>query len=227
MGVPWRCQPAALTANLAEQVDPKTARKAIAAKTGDDVVDLDRPVRADEASVRFILPKVDDPDALHVIRHSAAHVMAEAICALWPRRSSSMARRLKTGSTTTSTSTSPCPPRTSRRSRRRWLRSSRQTNPSFATRSRGPTPWAVSRPRAIPTRSTTPNVPKATCCRSTPPGEPGKDFEDLCRGPHVPSTGKIGAFKVLQVSGAYYRGDASNKQLQRVYGTAWPSQGRP
>jgi len=51
----------------------------------------------------------------------------------------------------------------------------------------------------------------------------GEDFEDLCRGPHVPSTGRIGAFKILQVSGAYYRGDASQKMLQRVYGTAWPT----
>jgi len=53
--------------------------------------------------------------------------------------------------------------------------------------------------------------------------EKGKDFEDLCRGPHVPSTGKVGAFKVMQVSGAYYRGDQNLQQLQRVYGTCWPT----
>jgi threonyl-tRNA synthetase len=54
-------------------------------------------------------------------------------------------------------------------------------------------------------------------------GRPGADFEDLCRGPHVPSTGRIGAFKVMQVAGAYHHGDASQGMLQRVYGTTWPS----
>jgi threonyl-tRNA synthetase len=54
-------------------------------------------------------------------------------------------------------------------------------------------------------------------------GEPGTGFEDLCRGPHVPSTGKIGAFKLMQISGAYLHGDETQKQLQRVYGTAWPT----
>jgi threonyl-tRNA synthetase len=48
-------------------------------------------------------------------------------------------------------------------------------------------------------------------------------FEDLCRGPHVPSTGKIGSFKVMSVAGAYWHGDATEKMLQRVYGTAWAS----
>ena len=54
-------------------------------------------------------------------------------------------------------------------------------------------------------------------------GEPGKSFEDLCRGPHVPSTGRIGAFKVMQVAGAYHHGDATKQMLQRVYGTTWPN----
>ena len=49
------------------------------------------------------------------------------------------------------------------------------------------------------------------------------DWMDLCRGPHVPSTGKLGAFKLTKVAGAYWRGDANNQQLQRIYGTAWSS----
>ena len=55
-------------------------------------------------------------------------------------------------------------------------------------------------------------------------GTPGKDWEDLCRGPHVPSTGRIGAIKVMSVAGAYWHGDENAQQLQRVYGTAFPSQ---
>ena len=52
------------------------------------------------------------------------------------------------------------------------------------------------------------------------------DFEDLCRGPHVPSTGKLKHFKLMKVAGAYWRGDQRNEQLQRIYGTAWATQGR-
>jgi threonyl-tRNA synthetase len=55
--------------------------------------------------------------------------------------------------------------------------------------------------------------------------ETGSDWIDLCRGPHVPSSGKIGAFKLLNVAGAYWRGDESRPMLQRIYGTAWPTQG--
>src|SRR5258706_211359 len=60
-------------------------------------------------------------------------------------------------------------------------------------------------------------VDLVTAYRNTP------DFVDLCRGPHVPSTGRLGHFKLMRVAGAYWRGDEHNQQLQRIYGTAWES----
>src|SRR5690606_26639995 len=68
---------------------------------------------------------------------------------------------------------------------------------------------------------------KAEIIASIPAGEAislyrQDDFVDLCRGPHVPSTGKLGAFKLTKLAGAYWRGDSRNEMLQRIYGTAWP-----
>ncbi len=81
--------------------------------------------------------------------------------------------------------------------------------------------WRISRKSASTTRP-----------RSSAPSRPGEsislygqgDWEDLCRGPHVPSTGKLKAFKLMKVAGAYWRGDSRNEMLQRIYGTAWANE---
>src|SRR5690606_3297208 len=72
-------------------------------------------------------------------------------------------------------------------------------------------------------------VYKAEIIASIPQGEAislygQSDWVDLCRGPHVPSTGKLRAFKLMKIAGAYWRGDSRNEMLQRIYGTAWPDE---
>lgn len=207
---------------LAEKVDPKTARKAIAAKAGDQIVDLDRPVQAG-AQVRFILPKADDPDALHVIRHSAAHVMAEAICSLWPQTRLVYGPPVDNGFYYDIDLDKPLSTEDFKAIEEKMTQIVKADKPFV--RYEVPRSQAMDRLKAEGNPYKVDNAERAEgdVLSFYATGQPGKDFEDLCRGPHVPSTGKIGAFKVLQVSGAYYRGDSSNQQLQRVYGTAWPS----
>ena len=155
----------------------------------------------------------------------------------WPRpcstcsraRSSGSGRRSRTASTTTSSSTGPSSRTTSPRSRRGWPRASPPTTRSSAASSRrrrgGPSSSsATSRSRSrSSTTSPRRRRPTARRCRRSTVYEHGP-FVDLCRGPHVESTGKLGPFKLLAVAGAYWRGDEKRPMLQRIYGTVWPTQ---
>lgn len=206
---------------LAEKVDPKLPRKAIAAKAGDQVIDLDRPVEPGLAD--FILPKADNPDALHVIRHSAAHVMAEAICSLWPQTKLVYGPPVENGFYYDIDLDKPLSTEDFKAIEAKMAEIVKANKPF--KRYEMPRAEAMQKLQAEGNPYKCDNAERAEgdVLSFYTTGEPGKDFEDLCRGPHVPSTGYIQAFKVMQVSGAYYRGDASNKMLQRVYGTAWPT----
>jgi threonyl-tRNA synthetase len=207
---------------LAEKVDAKLARRAIAAKANGRVVDLDRTVEA--GSVDFVLPKADDPAALEVIRHSAAHVMAEAICALWPRTQLVYGPPVDNGFYYDIDLDKPLSREDFEAIEKKMAEIVAADRPF--RRYEMPRAEAMAKLRQEGNRYKIDNAERAqgdSLTFYTTGTEPGKDFEDLCRGPHVPSTGRIGAFKVLNVSGAYYRGDASQKMLQRVYGTAWPT----
>ena len=195
--------------------------RSIAVKIDGQIVDLDRPVTA--GAVRFILPSADDPDALYVIRHSAAHVMAEAICSLWPQTKLVYGPPVDNGFYYDIDLDRPLSTEDFKAIEEKMAQIVKADKPFV--RYEVPRDEAMGRLRAEGNPYKIDNAERADgqTLSFYATGKPGESFEDLCRGPHVPSTGKIGAFKVLQVSGAYYRGDASNKQLQRVYGTAWPS----
>jgi threonyl-tRNA synthetase len=218
LGVP----PGTTYRRLAEDLDSKLARRAIAARINGQVVDLDRVVEA--GRVDFVLPKADDPDALHVIRHSAAHVMAEAICALWPQTQLVYGPPVDNGFYYDIDLDRPLSSEDFEAIEKKMAEIVEADKPF--KRYEMPRAEAMAKLRQEGNPYKIDNAERAegeSLTFYTTGSEAGKGFEDLCRGPHVPSTGRIGAFKVLNVSGAYYRGDASQKMLQRVYGTAWPT----
>ncbi len=207
---------------VAEQVASKLARKAVATKVNDRIVDMTAP--AETGRVEFILPKADNPDALDVLRHSAAHVMAEAICSLWPDTKLVYGPTVENGFYYDIDLDRPLSTDDFEAIEKKMAEIVKADKPF--RRYEMPRDQAMARLREEGNPYKCDNAERAegdTLSFYVTGDEPDSHFEDLCRGPHVPSTGRIGAFKVLQVSGAYYRGDASKKMLQRVYGTAWPS----
>jgi len=215
--------PAGATArDVAEKISAGLARAAIAAKMDGEIVDLSRPIERD---CRLELLKADasNPDSLYVLRHSCAHVMAEAICSLWPEAKLVYGPPVENGFYYDIDLDRPITPEDFPAIEERMAAIVKEDRPF--TRYCLPREEAMAKLEAEGNRYKVDNALRAEGELSfyVTGSRVGQDFEDLCRGPHLPSTGRIGAFKVMQVSGAYYRGDQNEKQLQRVYGTAWPS----
>jgi hypothetical protein len=162
------------------------------------------------------------------MRHSAAHVMAEAVWASSRTPSWASARRSTTASTTTSCCRARSRPTTSPRSRPACAPRSPPTTRSSARKSRS-TRAAPSSRRAPAVQGRDPRRPGAQGRRSRLAASADVTYQhgtfiDLCKGPHVASTGKIGPFKLMTVAGAYWRGSEKRPMLQRIYGTVWPTQ---
>ena len=184
--------------------------------------DLAAPL-ADGARIEIITER-SGQDALDLIRHDTAHVLAAAMLDLYPGVKISIGppieqRLLLRLRVPRRRRRSPTP--TSSASRPRCASTSRPTSRSCATTSRWPRPWSASGPRTSPTRSSSSRTSSPTTASSTVSLYTNGPFTDLCRGPHAPSTKRIKAFKLQSVAGAYWRGDADRQQLTRVYGTAF------
>ncbi|HOQ86920.1 MAG TPA: threonine--tRNA ligase [Phycisphaerae bacterium] len=212
----------ATVADVAAKIGPRLAKAAIAGKIDGEIVDLRRPVPAG-SKVEILTATADNPDSLYVIRHSAAHVMAEAICTLFPQTKLVYGPPVENGFYYDIDLDRPLTPEDFDAIEKKMAEIIKEDRPF--TRYEMPREQAMERLRREGNRYKIDNAERAEGDLSfyVTGSEPGKYFEDLCRGPHLPSTGRIGAFKVMQVSGAYYRGDQNETQLQRVYGTAWPS----
>jgi len=212
----------ATVADVAAAVGPRLAKAAVAGKVNGRLVDLNTPVH-DGDTVEVVTLSADNPDALYVLRHSAAHVMAEAICALFPQAQLVYGPPVENGFYYDIDLDRPLTPDDFPAIEAKMaeiIKADRPFTRITMDREKG-----LQKLRAEGSRYKLDNAERAEGDLSfyVTGTEPGKDFEDLCRGPHLPSTGRIGAFKLMQVSGAYYRGDQNDKQLQRVYGTAWPT----
>ena len=159
---------------------------------------------------------------LDILRHSTAHVMAKAVQRLYPGSMLAIGPPIEDGFYYDIDVRKQLGRRTYRRLKRRWRRSSPLTSRSSGARSPARTRWQRTRRAARSTRSRS----RGICRRGevTSFYDTGSDWTDLCRGPHVPATSEIKAFKLLSVAGAYWRGDEKRPMLQRIYGTAWPSQ---
>jgi threonyl-tRNA synthetase len=200
---------------LAEQIGPGLARAAVAAKMNGRVVDLTTPIN-DSPQVQILTGK--DKEGLEVMRHSCAHVMAEAICRLWPQTKLVYGPTVEDGFYYDIDLDEPIRPEDFPRIEAQMQEIVEADKPIIRTE--------MSRAKAIEKlkgdRYKLDNVERAQGDTISFYSH-GNGFEDLCRGPHVPSTGKVGAFKIMSVAGAYWHGDPTQKMLQRVYGTAWPT----
>ena len=203
-------------ADLAAQIGPGLARVAIAAKINGQLTDLSTPITGD---VDVVIITAKDDAGLEIIRHSCAHIMAEAICSIWP------AAKLVYGPTVTDgfyydiDLDTPIRPEDFERIEKKMKEIVKADTPFERvemTRAEAEAKMAGDMYKLDNIANA-----KGDVLSFYKHGTDG--FEDLCRGPHVPRTGSIDAkgFKVMSVAGAYWHGDASQKMLQRVYGTAW------
>jgi threonyl-tRNA synthetase len=189
--------------------------------------DLSAPITKDSA-VAVVTPKPEDSNALYLLRHSAAHVMAEAITRVFPQTKLAYGPPVENGFyydleldhklTTDDFAKIEKEIAAILAENRPFTRYELGKEAALDKLGKEGNPYKVDNAqRAL---EADPNAVISFYAT----GEPGKHWEDLCRGPHVPSTGRIGAIKVMSVAGAYWHGDETKQQLQRVYGVAFPTQ---
>ncbi|MBO6902695.1 MAG: threonine--tRNA ligase [Rhizobiaceae bacterium] len=206
-------------AELAQSISKSLAKKAIAYALDGEVRDLADPIGRDGAVE--ILTR-DDPRALELIRHDAAHVLAEAVQELWPGTQVTIGPVIENGFYYDFARNEPFTPDDFPAIEKK-MREIIQRNRPF-------TKEVWDRDRARKVFSDKGESYKVELIDAIPDDQDLKiyaqgDWFDLCRGPHMASTGQIGnAFKLMKVAGAYWRGDANNPMLTRIYGTAWRDQ---
>jgi threonyl-tRNA synthetase len=190
------------------------AKVAIAARVGGAVVDLARPV-PEGAPVQWVLPT--DPDGVEIVRHSTAHVMAAAVKELFPKALITIGPAIENGFYYDFDVETPFTPEDLVRIEERMREIVKADIPFVreeATKEQA--------------RAMFPGEPYKEELLADIPGETVSlyrlgDFLDLCRGPHLPSSGRAGAFKLMSTAGAYWRGDSKNRMLTRIYGVAFPT----
>jgi threonyl-tRNA synthetase len=204
---------------LAESIAKSLAKRAVAMVVDGKLADLGDPIEAD-ASVKIL--SRTDPEALELIRHDAAHVMAEAVQALWPGTQVTIGPVIENGFYYDFAKAEPFHPDDLARIEAK-MHEIIARNASF-------TKELWSREQAKDFFRKKGELFKVELVDAIPAGEDLKIYKqgewlDLCRGPHMTSTGQIGkAFKLTKFAGSYWRGDHNNPQLQRVYGTAWAAE---
>jgi threonyl-tRNA synthetase len=206
--------------DVARSIGPGLARSAVAVKINGELRDLSRPL--DEAG-DFEVVTLDSDDGLDILRHSAAHVLAQAVLGLFEGSTFAIGPAIEDGFYYDFKVKEPFTHEDLERIEERMKEIIAEDQP-FSRE-------ALSRSDALDLFA--PHPFKTEIIESVEPSEvsSGEDvtvyrnleFVDLCRGPHLPSTGRIPSVKLLRSSGAYWRGDEKRDQLQRIYGTAWPS----
>jgi threonyl-tRNA synthetase len=206
---------------VARSIGPRLADAAVAVKLNGQLLDLSRSL---QHSGDFEVVTLASDDGLDILRHSSAHVLAQAVLDLYPESTFAIGPAIEDGFYYDFKVDDPFTPEDLDAIESR-MREIIGENQPFQRES-------VSAAEALEIFATHPF--KTEIIESVEPSEvtPGEDvtiyrnlgFVDLCRGPHLPSTGRIPAFRLLRSSGAYWRGDERRDQLQRIYGTSWPSQ---
>ena len=202
-------------AELAASIGPGLAKAALAGKVDGKVVDTSHVIESD-AAVAIVTER--DAEGLDVIRHSTAHLLAYAVKELFPDAQVTIGPVIEDGFYYDFAFKRPFTPEDLEAIERKMSELVKKNEP--VTRS------LMARDEAVRYFQSLGEHYKAEIIASIPSDEPislyaeGK-FVDLCRGPHVPSTGRLKVFKLMKVAGAYWRGDSRNEMLQRIYGTAW------
>jgi threonyl-tRNA synthetase len=200
---------------VAESIGPGLAKAALAGKVDGQLVDTSYLIEKDAA---LAIVTVRDAEGVEVIRHSSAHLMANAVQNLFPGAQVTIGPVIENGFYYDFAYERPFTAED--------LVAIEQEMERLAAADIKVERSTMSRPAAVAMFQTMGEKYKVEIIESIPGNEALSfyrqgDFIDLCRGPHVPSTGHIKAFKLMSVAGAYWRGDSRNAMLQRIYGTAW------
>jgi threonyl-tRNA synthetase len=199
--------------DVARSISPRLADAALVARVNGDLYDLNRPIETD-AKVEILTSK--NPEALEVYRHSTAHLLAAAVLELYPETKLGIGPPIETGFYYDFDRATPFTPEDLEKiEKKMWEIQARHLpyDRIYTPKEEGLKKYAdawmkceliTERAGAVFSEYTL-----------------GPYFIDFCRGPHVPNTSKIKAFKLLSIAGAYWKGDEHNKQLQRIYGTAF------
>jgi threonyl-tRNA synthetase len=198
---------------IAEGIGPGLARAALAARVNNEIWDLDRPIESD-ASVAILTDK--DPESLQLLRHSSAHILATAVRELFPNAGIGFGPPIEDGFYYDFQVDRPFTPEDLQRLEAKMAEVAARDFPfvrevvdrAEALRRFADDPLKLERIAELGDDET------ITVYTDGP-------FVDLCRGPHIPRTGRLKHFKLLHAAGAYWRGDEKRQMLQRIYGTAW------
>ncbi len=202
-------------AQVAASIGPGLAKAALAGKVDGRLVDLSHSIDHD-AQVAIITDK--DVEGLGILRHSTAHLLAYAVKELFPQAQVTIGPVIENGFYYDFAYKRPFTPEDLEAIEAKMVALAAQDEPVLRR--------VLPRDEAIAFFKNQGEMYKAEIIAGIPAGEDvslyteGR-FTDLCRGPHVPSTGKLKVFKLMKLAGAYWRGDHRNEQLQRIYGTAW------
>jgi threonyl-tRNA synthetase len=207
-------------AEVAESIGPRLAKSAVAVRLNGRLQDLSRPIEEDGD---FSVITLDTADGLDILRHSSAHVLAQAVLDLYPDATFAIGPPIEDGFYYDFKVGEPFTPEDLEAIEERMRAIVAEDQPFVREE--------ISREEALSLFAAHPF--KTEIIESVEGSEVSAggevsvyrnlDFVDLCRGPHLPSTGRIPAVRLLRSSGAYWRGDEKRDQLQRIYGTAWPS----
>lgn len=200
---------------VAENIGPGLAKAALAGKINNNLVDIDYTISNDE-SLQIITNK--DEDGLEIIRHSTAHLLAQAVKRLFPDAQVTIGPVIEDGFYYDFAFKRPFTTED--------LTAIEQEMTEIVAKDYEVVRTTMSREDAIKFFLDMGEKYKAEIIKDIPQGEilslyQQGEFIDLCRGPHVPRTGVLQAFKLTKVAGAYWRGKSENEMLQRIYGTAW------
>jgi threonyl-tRNA synthetase len=205
-------------AQVAADIGPGLAKAALAGKVDGQLVDTSCLIESD-ASLAIVTAR--DPEGLEILRHSTAHLLAQAVQAIYPDAQVTIGPVIENGFYYDFAFRRPFTPEDLEKFEAKMHELAKADLPVERR--------VMPRDEAIETFKGLGEHYKAEIIAGIPSIEDislygqGEWF-DLCRGPHVPSTGKLGAFKLMKVAGAYWRGDSRNEMLQRIYGTAWANE---
>ena len=204
--------------DVAKSISPRLAEAALVAKTNGNLIDLTRPLESD-TDLRILTEK--DPESLEVFRHSSAHLLAAAVLELFPETKLGHGPATESGFFYDFYRPTPFSPEDLEKIEKKMQELVQQNVPyarEFLPRDQGLKEFKDEGDfmKCHFIEQFTKPDEKISIYRT------GK-FTDFCRGPHIPSTGKIKAFKLLNIAGAYWLGDEKNPQLQRIYGTSFYS----